>query len=185
MLLDQFNFIIMKFSGCIEFFSSLRSKKYERSIRKLRKFMYNETKGDVEHSNLIDAIQKVRHGNLNNSIAGGRSGDGGARKYETALSRIEKVGSFTTNYEHVMHVKSPIDKPKNAVCEIMPGFLKDNNLRIVYEALKVSSHTTKYACITKKNSVIMKFKLFSPTPTTSICRLIVYNKQFMMQFRIS
>lgn len=37
-----------------------------------------------------------------------------------------------------MHVKSPIDKPKKAVAEIMPGFLKDNNLRIVYEALKVS-----------------------------------------------
>lgn len=106
--------------------------------------MYNETKGSSEHSNLIEAIHKVRHGNLNNLIAsGGRVGDGegdgaGSRKYETALSRIEKVGSFTANYEQAIHVKSAIDAPKKAVCEIMPGFLKDNNLRIVYEALKVS-----------------------------------------------
>lgn len=94
--------------------------------------MYNHTKGNCEHSTISDAIQKVRQGNFNNSIAAA------PRKYESVLNRIEKVGNFTTNYEQVMRAKSPIDKPKKAIFEIMPGFLKDNNLRIVYEALKVS-----------------------------------------------
>lgn len=102
-------------------------------MRKLKKFVYENTRDRSEQSNLGDAIQKLRHGNLNNSIA-----SSGSRKCETALSRIEKVGSFTTNYEDAMRVKTPIDRPKKSVCEIVPGFLKDNNLRIVYEALKAS-----------------------------------------------
>lgn len=94
---------------------------------------YNQTKdGCYENTDLSDSIRKVRHGNLNNSITAA-----GSRKYETALSRIERVDTFTTNYEKAMHMRTPIDKPKEAVCEITPGFLKDNNLRIVYEALKV------------------------------------------------
>lgn len=109
------------------------SQKYARSIRKLRKFVYNQTKDScINDPNLDDTIQKVRHGNLNNSIMASDS-----RKYEMALSRIEKVGNFATNYETALQLRTPIDKPKNAIYEIMPGFLKDNNLRIVYEALKV------------------------------------------------
>lgn len=118
-------------------------------MRKLRKFVYDNTKGrdDIgrisdsgslgvggKHSILCVAIHKLRHGNLNNSM----SGENISRKFETALQRIEKVGSFTINYEQAMHTKIPIDSPKKTICEIMPGFLKDNNLRIVYEALRVS-----------------------------------------------
>lgn len=111
------------------------SKRYERSMRKLRKSVYNCTKVVGEkHSNICDRIQKLRHGNLNNSIATGQA----ARKYEMELNRIEKVeNGFTINYEQSMYAESRIDRPKKVICEIMPGFLKDNNLRIVYEALKV------------------------------------------------
>lgn len=101
--------------------------------------VYNQTK---RSNDLGDAIQKVRHGNLNNSVMV----VAGNRKYETALSRIETVGNFKVDYNKAaLNVKTAIDKPKKAICEITPGFLKDNNLRIVYEALKVK-----------------KFKLFDP-----------------------
>lgn len=115
-------------------------------MRKLKKCVYEQTKDRNEQSsNLGDAIQKLRHGNLNNdSVAGG------SRKYETALSRIEKVGSFTTNYENALRIKTPIDKPKKSVCEIVPGFLKDNNLRIVYEALKASQTHTRNMSLLKR-----------------------------------
>lgn len=120
----------------------LYSKKYERSIRKLRKFVYNQKKGNSECADLSNTIQKVRHGNLNNSIIAA-----GNRKYETALNRIEKVSNFTVNNEKALHVKMPIDKPKKDVSEILPGFLKDNNLRIVYEALKVPKNLSKFIFI--------------------------------------
>lgn len=95
---------------------------------------HNQTKdgGCDNNTDLNDSIRKVRHGNLNNSITAA-----GVRKYETALSRIERVDTFTSNYEKAMHTRMPIDEPKETICEIAPGFLKDNNLRIVYEALKV------------------------------------------------
>lgn len=101
-------------------------------MRKLRKSVYNCTKimGD-KHSNICDTIQKLRHGNLNKSIATGQE----IRKYEMALNRDN---GFTINYEQAMHAESRIDRPKKVIYEIMPGFLKDNNLRIVYEALKVN-----------------------------------------------
>lgn len=105
-------------------------------MRKLRKSVYNCTNilGD-KHSNMCDTIQKLRHGNLNNSIATGQM----VRKYEEALNRIEKVDNgFKINYEQAMRAESRIDRPKKVIYEIMPGFLKDNNLRIVYEALKVN-----------------------------------------------
>lgn len=105
-------------------------------MRKLRKSVYycKKSVGD-KHSNVCNAIQKIRHGNLNHLIATGYA----VQRYETALERIEKVDScLTLNYEQSMHTDSRIDKPKNVICEIMPGFLKDNNLRIVYEALKVN-----------------------------------------------
>lgn len=110
----------------------MNSKKYERSIRKLRKFMHT-TQDSYNVMNLAKSIQKARHGNLNNSIMAT-----GSRKFETALSQIEKVGNFATNYNKPLCMKPPIDKPKKAHCEIIPGFLRDNNLRIVYEALKVN-----------------------------------------------
>lgn len=118
--------------------ASKHSKKYERSMRKLRKSVYNRTKILADkHSNVCDTIQKLRHGNLNNSIA---SSGQVVRKREMALNHIEKVDNgFTINYEHAMHAaESRIDRPKKVIYEIMPGFLKDNNLRIVYEALKVN-----------------------------------------------
>lgn len=106
-------------------------------MRKLRKSVYNGTKdvGD-KYAIICDVIQKLRHGNLNNSIAAGRV----AHKYETTLNRIDKIGAgFTINYEQALHAEARMDRPKKVICEIMPGFLKDNNLRIVYEALKVKS----------------------------------------------
>lgn len=108
----------------------------------LRKFVYlnQERDGCCKNSDLSDSIRKVRHGNLNNSITAA-----GSRKYEKALSRIERIDTFTTNYEDAIQIRTPIDKPKKAICEITPGFLKDNNLRIVYEALKVKK--TKYTNI--------------------------------------
>lgn len=120
--------------------SFVPSKKYERSMRKLRKSVYNCTQILVDkHSNVCDTIQKLRRGNLNNSIASSSSGQV-VRKREMALNHIEKVDNgFTINYEQAMHAaESRIDRPKKVIYEIMPGFLKDNNLRIVYEALKVN-----------------------------------------------
>lgn len=107
-------------------------------MRKLRKSVYNGTEnvGD-KNATIYDAIQKLRHGNLNNSIASTGQVE---RKYEITLNRIEKIGTdFTINYEQAMYdTDSQIERPKKVICEIMPGFLKDNNLRIVYEALKVN-----------------------------------------------
>lgn len=111
----------------------MNSKKYERSIRKLRKLMHT-TQDSYKGVNLAKTIQKVRHGNLNNSIKAT-----GSRNFETALSRVEKVANFATNYNKALHMKPPIDEPKKAHCDIIPGFLRDNNLRIVYEALKVNN----------------------------------------------
>lgn len=109
-------------------------------MRKLRKSVYNCTKilqPADKHANVCDTIRKLRHGNLNNSIA---SSGQEVRKREVALNRIEKVDNgFTINYEQAMRATdSRIDRPKKVIYEIMPGFLKDNNLRIVYEALKVN-----------------------------------------------
>lgn len=107
-------------------------------MRKLRKSVYNCTNILADkHSHVCDTIQKLRHGNLNNSIT---SSGQVVRKREMALNRIEKVDNgFTINYEQAMHAAEPrIDRPKAVIYEIMPGFLKDNNLRIVYEALKVN-----------------------------------------------
>lgn len=106
-------------------------------MRKLRKSVYDCTTKSVgdKHSNVCSAIQKIHHGNWNNSLGTGYA----VRRYETALNRIEKDDSgFMINYEKAMHTDFRIDQPKKVICEIMPGFLKDNNLRIVYEALKVN-----------------------------------------------
>lgn len=109
----------------------LFSKRYERSIRKLRRFVYHQTNN--ERADLIGSIQKLRQGNMNSSII-----VVGNCKHETALARnVDKFGSLPVDYGKALHVKTIIDKPKITINEIAPGFLKDNNLRIVYESLKV------------------------------------------------
>lgn len=110
-------------------------KRYERSVRKLRRFLYNQTSN--EHADLSSSIQKLRHGNIKKPIVIADN-----CKYETSLTqRVEKVGNLSIDYNKALRAEMVIDKPKKAICEISPGFLRDNNLRVVYEALKVEDNS--------------------------------------------
>lgn len=101
-------------------------------MRKLRRFLYNHT--SKKYANLGISIQKLHHGNMNklDIIAD-------SCKYETALTqRVEKLGNLSVDFDKALRM----DKPKNKIYEITPGFLKDTSPRVVYEALKVNKNST-------------------------------------------
>lgn len=107
------------------------SEYHARSMRKLRKFVYQEMKDIHDVPDISNIIRKVHISNSNQSLKLNHSNDA------FALSNIEKSDVTPMAYEDAIRTKTPIDTPKTIASEIVPGFLKDDNLRIVYEALKV------------------------------------------------
>lgn len=109
----------------------LHSEHHARSMRKLRRFVYQETKNIHDVPDVSNIIQKVYFSNLSQSLKLNHSND------TFVLGNIEKSDVTPMPFEDAIRTKTPIDTPKTVASEIVPGFLKDDNLRIVYEALKV------------------------------------------------